>query len=100
MPYIRRNLNQWRKVYPSVRKEPIYETIQRIEVGRLVFTDSDSETFSFSNSYDTAPIVTFSAVGTGANVNLYCESVSAKSAKINSSAKFTGEVHIHVMENV
>lgn len=100
MPYIRRNLNQFRKVYPSVRKEPVYETIQRIEVGRLVFTDSDSEIFTFSNSYDIAPIVTFSAVGTDANVNLYCEVLNKKNVTINSSAKFTGEVHIHVMENI
>jgi hypothetical protein len=98
MPYIRRNLNQWRKVYPGVRREPIYEDFQRVEIGRLIFSDSNSENFKFSNSYDSAPAITFSVVGADANVNLYCESLNSKSATIVSSAKFTGEVHIHVME--
>jgi hypothetical protein len=100
MPYIRRNLNQFRKVYPGIRKEPVYENIQRVEIGRIVFSNSNSESFKFSNSYDSPPIVTFSAVGANANVNLYCESVTTKRATIVSSANFTGEAHIHVMENV
>ena len=35
MAVIRRNKNQWRKVYPGVRRKPVYEIVQRMEVGRL-----------------------------------------------------------------
>ena len=52
MPVINRNKNQWRKVYPGVRRTPVYETLQRMEVGRLIFTNSDQESFSFTNEYD------------------------------------------------
>jgi len=100
MPYIKRNLNQFRKVYPGVRREPIYENLQRIEVGRLIFTNSDTETFKFSNTYDKSPTITCSVFGTGASVNVYCDSISTKSARIVASAQFTGEVHIHVMEDL
>ena len=100
MPYIKRNLNQWRKVYPGIRREPVYENLQRIEVGRLIFTNSDNGTFKFSNSYDKNPVITCSVFGTGANVSVYCDSISTKSARIVASAKFTGEVHIHIMEDM
>ena len=100
MPYIKRNKNQWRKVYPGVRRTPVYEIVQRMEVGRLVFTNSDLEVFGFSNAYDKAPTITASVFGTDANVSINCTALTRGSATFAASAKFTGEVHIQVVEQV
>ena len=100
MPYIKKNKNQWRKVYPGVRRKPVYEVIQRMEVGRLIFTNSDLETFKFHNSYDIAPTITASTVGPDANVSLSCTVINNGYATFAASAKFTGEVHIQVLEQV
>ena len=100
MAVIRRNKNQWRKVYPGVRRKPVYEYAQRMEVGRLIFSNSDSEIFEFSNSYDNIPTITVSPFGTEANVSVHCISLSRSHAIIQASAKFTGEVHIQVVEQL
>ena len=100
MPYIKRNKNQWRKVYPGVRRKPVYEVIQRMEVGILGFDNSDSETFHFNNSYDKEPTVTISTVGPDANVSICSVHLSNSHVIVNASAKFTGEVHIQVVEKM
>lgn len=100
MPYIKKNKNQWRKVYPGVRRKPVYEVIQRMEVGRLIFNNSDLETFYFHNSYDTAPTVTASVVGPDANVSVNCVELGRGTVTVAASAKFTGEVHLQVVEDV
>ena len=100
MPYIKRNKNQWRKVYPGVRRKPVYEIVQRMEVGRLVFSNSDQETFEFSNAYDKAPTVTASVFGEDANVSINCINLGRSEAVFAASAKFTGEVHVQVVEEV
>ena len=100
MPYIRRNKNQWRKVYPGVRRTPVYELLQRMEVGRLLFTNSDEETFYFSNKYDHIPTITASTYGVEANVNITCIELTRAHAKFSSSAKFDGEIHVQVVEKL
>ncbi len=100
MPYIKRNKNQWRKVYPGVRRKPVYEKIQRMEVGILGFENSDVETFRFNNNYDKEPTVTASTVGPDANVSICCIALSNGEATFGASAKFTGEVHIQVVERM
>lgn len=100
MPVINRNKNQWRKVYPGVRRTPVYESIQRMEVGRLIFNNSDQETFSFANKYSKPPLITASTFGPDANVSVNCVSVSNSGATFVASAKFTGEIHIHIVEDM
>ena len=100
MAVIRRNKNQWRKVYPGVRRKPIYEFIQRMEVGRLEFSNSDAEVFEFSNKYDKIPTITASTFGSDANVSVNCTALSNSHATFQASAKFTGEVHVQVVEQV
>ena len=100
MPYIIRNKNQWRKVYPGVRRKPVYEVIQRMEVGILAFDNSDEETFKFNNSYDIEPTVTISTVGADANVSICSIHLSNAAVTVSSSAKFTGEVHPQVVEQM
>ena len=100
MPVINRNKNQFRKVYPGVRRKPVYENLQRMEVGRLVFNNSDQETFGFSNSYEKPPTVVASTFGPNANVSIHCTSITRGSATFTASAKFTGEVHIHILEDM
>ena len=98
MPYIRRNKNQWRKVYPGVRRTPVYEVLQRMEVGRLLFSNSNQETFYFSNKYDQIPTITASTFGIEANVNITCIDLNRAYATFSSSAKFDGEIHVQVVE--
>ena len=100
MPVINRNKNQFRKVYPGVRRKPVYENLQRMEVGRLFFSNSDQETFGFSNDYEKPPVVVASTLGENANVSINCISVTKGSATFAASAKFTGEIHIHVLEDM
>jgi hypothetical protein len=100
MPLIKRNKNQWRKVYPGVRRKPVYEVVQRMEVGRLVFNNSDSEIFKFTNSYDKMPTITVSPFGVNANVSIIVTSLSKSQTIITASAKFTGQVHIQVVEQL
>ncbi len=100
MPVINRNKNQWRKVYPGVRRTPVYENLQRMEVGRLIFSNSDKETFNFTNNYDKPPLITASPFGTDANVSVNCIEISNASATFVASAKFTGEMHIHIVEDM
>jgi len=100
MPYIIRNKNQWRKVYPGVRRKPVYEVLQRMEVGILMFDNSDEETFTFNNSYDIEPTVTISTVGPDANVSICSINLSNSAVTVSSSAKFTGEVHLQVVERM
>ena len=100
MPYIKRNKNQWRKVYPGVRRTPSYEVIQRMEVGRLEFSNSEIETFYFSNAYDKPPTVTASPAGASANVSINCTEISNKYAIFVASAKFTGQLHVQVVEDI
>ena len=100
MPVINRIKNQWRKVYPGVRRTPVYENLQRMEVGRLIFTNSDQESFFFTNQYDKPPLVTASTFGENANVSIHCIAITSAKAVFAASAKFDGEIHIHIVEDM
>ena len=101
----RRNLNRYRKVYPYLRKRPVYswqgDEQMALETARVTFTASNSETYKFKQSYASTPTVTAVSVdsqGNGtADVNVYISSVSTTQAVIETSGPFTGEVHIQIM---
>ena len=98
MAILRRNKNQFRKVYPGIRRTPRYESAQSMEVGKLTFSNSDQETFFFTNSYDVIPAVVCSVVGTNGAVSVIVTSLDKSRAVVTTSAKFTGEVHLHIVE--
>jgi len=101
----KRDLNRYRKVYPYIRRRPIKsflsdkETI--LEAGSLTFSNSSSETHTFTETYDSAPYVTAIAVDSNstdtANVNVYISAVTKTYVTIDTSQAFTGAVHFHVL---
>ena len=101
----RRDKNRFRKLYPYIRKKPVYEFCSpapmEMEVGELVFNNTDTGTYTFTSAFVSAPHITAisydSESNSTANVNIYIESVSTTSVTIRSSAPFTGKVHFHAI---
>ena len=98
--------NRFRKVYPFLRRKPVLEEDANVivESARLTFTNTDNGTHVFTKSFTSAPFVTATAYdSTGnesANVNLFITAVTTTSVTVRSSANFTGEVHIHAIQNL
>ncbi len=101
----RRDKNRFRKLYPYIRKKPVYEYCSpapvEIEVGEIVFENTDTGTYTFETSFESAPHITAisydSSSNNTANVNIYIHSISLTSVTIKSSAPFTGKVHFHAI---
>jgi len=107
--YKRLDKNRFVKVYPYNRTPPsyvyVYEQAQggsSVEAGKITFANSDSETYSFTNGpYTSVPSITISTVdslsNSNTNITITVAAASTTSATIKSSAKFSGQVHIHVV---
>jgi len=58
----KRNRNRYRKVYPFLRRKPIYETIlegsANIEVGFIDYSNTDTGIHYFLSTFTTVPTVT------------------------------------------
>jgi hypothetical protein len=101
----KRNKNEYKKVYPYIRRRPVYtyeldkETV--IETAQVEFTESDEESYTFTETFPGAPSVTATAAedegGLNANVNVYIKSISTTSITISISESFTGFVNIHAV---
>lgn len=75
-----------------------------IEIQKITFSDSDSESVTFTNLHKNVPYVVPSPVdlqesGTPgqANVNLFVSNVRLNSCTLNASSKFTGTVHVKII---
>ena len=104
----KRNRNRYRKVYPFLRRKPIYETIlegsANIEVGYIDYSNTDTGTYNFTSTFTTVPIVTATSVetpgGSSANVNVYIETITLSEVQIRvSDANFIGRVHLHAISS-
>ena len=75
-----------------------------VESTKITFTNSNSESHTFSKSFTSVPYVTatpFDSEGNeSANVNVFITAVTTSSVTIQTSAPFTGEVHIHAIQNL
>lgn len=100
----RRNKNEFKKVYPYVRRRPVYtyeldkEAI--IETAKVPFLNSSEEIYSLTETYPAAPEVTATAydeAGGNVNVNVFISSISTTSVTISTSEEFTGYVNIHIV---
>ena len=102
----RRDINRFRKVYPYLRRRPVYSFVSNeefvVEVGKLSFSNSSSETYTFAETYNSAPTVTAIAVDSedsgAANVNVFITSLSTTSVTLESSDAFTGQVHFQIIK--
>ena len=101
----KRDLNRYRKVYPYLRRKPVWsycadkEVI--VEIGSITFTNSSVETHTFSESFSETPTVTAIAYDSEGNdtadVNVFIKSISTATMKIETSQTFTGKVHFHAI---
>ncbi len=101
----KRDLNRYRKIYPYLRRKPVWsycadkEVI--IEVGSITFTNSNSESHTFSENFSEAPTVTAIAYdsegNSSADVNVFITSVSKTQVTIGVSNNFTGTVEFHAI---
>jgi hypothetical protein len=101
----KRDMNRFRKVYPYIRKLPVYEycsdSPMDIEVGEVTFTATDTGSYTFTSTFITVPTITAisydSTGGGGADVNIFIDTLSTTSVTFKSSAAFTGKVHFHAI---
>jgi hypothetical protein len=101
----KRDLNRYRKIYPYLRRKPVWsycadkETI--IEIGTLVFTDSNEEQHVFAETFVIIPTVTAVAYdseeNSTADVNVFIRSITRKKLIIQTSNNFTGTVQFHAI---
>jgi len=101
----KKNKNAFKKVYPYVRRRPIYtyelenETV--IETVILTFSNESTKTYVFDEVFSSAPTVTAisaeNEAGDNANVNVFVSSVTTSECTINTSDEFSGYVHIQIM---
>ena len=101
----KRNKNLFKKVYPYVRRAPVFEFVSDresvIETAKITFTNSSSESHTFTSTFLELPIVTVVSVDSEgndtANVNVFLSNVSKTSVTIEASQTFTGTVHLHAI---
>lgn len=99
--------NRLTKVYPYVRFPPRYafefDTFpgdSTVEAGKITFNNSESETYTYTGVYSSAPSVVITTVDSagnnGTNVSVTVSAITTTSVTVSASAKFTGQVHVHV----
>ena len=100
-----RDRNRFRKVYPYVRRRPSYELVSDkevvIEIDKITFTDTNTVTHTFSETFDSVPAITAISVDASANntanVNVFVSSVTTATVTFNTSQNFTGQIHFHAI---
>ena len=104
MPVVTKNLNQYRKVYPGIRRTPRYDTRitidqdMNIETGTINLTNDISGRYIFSKTYTAIPSVTASiAGGSETNVNIYISAIDTGSVTISCSAVNSGKIYLTVI---
>ena len=96
----KKNVNRFRRVYPGIRKSPVYEQGTSIEGGYIDFDNENEGTYSYALNYDEIPSVTASAlqnIGDTMNVTLVIGTISTTAVQILSSANITGRVYVQVV---
>ena len=101
----KRDLNRFRKVYPYLRKAPVNSFVSDseviMEVGEVELSDASSATYSFKETYSSAPSVTAISIDSesnvSANVNVFIESISLTSVTFGTSQNFTGKINFQVI---
>ena len=96
------DLNRFKKVYPLIRTKPQFLDFTVVEgldaeTTILNYTSSHAQTYNFVRTYITIPTV--SATPEDENVNVYITSLSTTSVTIESSAPFTGKVHLQILKD-
>ena len=95
------DLNRSRKIYPLLRQKPVFGTILPdnqagliVELAILPFNNQDTYTYTFKKSYTAAPNIGLSPEDE--NVSVFIYSLNVLQVVVQSSAPFTGNVHLQV----
>ena len=102
-----RDNNRFRKIYRYIRRKPNEsggDANVIVESTKIIFTNVDNREHTFTKSFTSAPFVTATAFDSqgneSANVNVFITAVSTTAVTVRTSAPFTGEVHIHAIQNL
>ena len=101
MPVLnKQNANRFRKVYPGIRKTPVYGLAVAIEGVVLELLSTNTASYSFINSYKEIPAVTATVVNASgeANTNVFITAISKTSVTVETSIAITGQIHLQVVE--
>lgn len=104
--------NRFKKVYPRFRRHPspgfMSDGEVQLESFVVNFSNEDEKQFQLEGRYTEVPTLTITPLGDISNVNVFITSITLASVpanigrpvnvKIESSAKFTGKVHVQVMQ--
>lgn len=101
MPVLnKQNANRFRKVYPGIRKTPVYGLAKNIEGVVLELSNTNTATYTFIGTYSKIPAVTATIVAsTGeANTNVIISSIDQSGVTVETSVNITGKIHLQVVE--
>ena len=101
----RRDAQRFRKVYPRIRKTPRYFTISdeamSVESAKVTMDNETHGEFTFQLEYDSLPTVVLTAETSDDNqgmVNVFETHLTAKLIKSETSAPFTGRIHVQIFK--
>ena len=102
MARTRKNLNRFRKIYPQLRKSPVW-WIKDTSIKEVVVLDA-TVSLSFTTTVTVnSPVVVASPEGTTSNVNVWVSSVNLSGTPniwditvAVSDTSYTGKVHVMV----
>ena len=99
----RRDAQRFRKVYPRIRKTPRYFTISdeamSVESTKVELTNQTQGEFRFQLEYESIPTVVLTAEVSDDDqgmVNTFITHLTTKDIKFETSAPFTGLIHIQI----
>ena len=101
----KKDRNRFRKVYPYIRKAPVWEycspTPFEIEVGKIYYQNTDTGTYTFTEIFTSVPTITAISVDINAtpdaDVNAFVTSITTSAVTIKTSAPFIGYIHFHAI---
>ena len=99
--------NRRRKIYPLLRVKPVYkgffsaEEVENmtgidVETAIIIFTNQHQKDYEFTKTYTEIPVI--AVTPEDENVNIFVTSLNTSKMTIESSAPFTGKVHIQVFK--
>ena len=101
----RRDGQRFRKVYPRTRKTPRYFTISDetmlVESNKVALSNATTGTYTFDLPYLAVPTVQISAEPSDDSqgmVNIFITSLTTTAVTFETSAPFTGNVHIQIIK--
>jgi hypothetical protein len=104
--FTRRDINRFRKVYPYTPRRKVIRSVSDdsfiIEEGTISFSSESSGSYTFLETYSSAPNVVVTAFDSAGNeqvgVGLNITAITTTSVTVQSTAAFTGTVNVQVLQ--